>query len=152
MNTEQTSKNIFMYNLRFYFWRVLLVITNPLLYDYSNLSPLYTLIPAFISGKLTWPQKILEVSSDAPLIQFFRGRGGGGVMMPCAHMRSHTYLRKDGISWKAMIKTYELINTYELIAAFLKFFCVRLNTYPKWTSQFLVSILISNFPFVNELF
>ena len=149
MNTEQTSKNIFMYNLRFYFWRVLLVITNPLLYDYSNLSPYIHLSPHSFQEnwhdhKKFWRFHQMHPSSNSS--------GGGGVMMPCAHMRSHTYLRKDGISWKAMIKTYELINTYELIAAFLKFFCVRLNTYPKWTSQFLVSILISNFPFVNELF
>ena len=53
-------------NICFYFWRVLLVITNPPLYDYSTMSPLYTLIPPFISRKLAWPQKILEVSSDSP--------------------------------------------------------------------------------------
>ena len=43
----------------FYFWRVLLVITNPPLYD-------FLLTPLFISGKLTWLQKILEVSSYSP--------------------------------------------------------------------------------------
>ena len=49
----------------FHFRGVLFVITNPslCLYDYSNLSPY---IHLFISTKLTWPQKILEVSSGSP--------------------------------------------------------------------------------------
>ena len=34
------------------------------LYDSSTLPPIYT-YPSLISGKLTWPQKILEVSSDS---------------------------------------------------------------------------------------
>ena len=36
-----------------------------------QLHPPYTLNSQFISGKLTLPQKILEVSSDSPLL--FRG-------------------------------------------------------------------------------
>ena len=54
----------------FYFWGELLVITNPL-FMIIQLWPPYTLIPPFISGKLTWPQKIVEVSSDSPI-----GQGG----------------------------------------------------------------------------
>ena len=33
----------------------------------------YTFIPPFISGKLAWQQKILEVLSDSPLCHFSRG-------------------------------------------------------------------------------
>ena len=36
------------------------------MFDFVPPYPPYTLIPKFISGKLTWPQKILEVSSDSP--------------------------------------------------------------------------------------
>ena len=54
----------------FYFWRVLLVITAPSPplppLRIFNFFPPYTLIPPLISGKLTWPQKIIEVSSDSP--------------------------------------------------------------------------------------
>ena len=58
--------------LFFYSWRILLVITNPLLYDYSTFPPIYT-YPPFSSGTLTWTQKILEVSSD-----FSPNCSGGG--------------------------------------------------------------------------
>ena len=49
----------------FYFWRVLLVITNPHSLWLFDFFPPYTLILPFIPEKLTWPQKILEVSSDS---------------------------------------------------------------------------------------
>ena len=52
----------------FYFWRVLLAITNPLFMIIWLCPPIYT-YPPLILGKLTWPQNILEVSSDSlPLI------------------------------------------------------------------------------------
>ena len=41
------------------------MITNPPVYDYLTLFPIYT-YPPFISGKLTWSQKNQEVSSDSP--------------------------------------------------------------------------------------
>ena len=59
--------------LIFLFWRVLLVITNPLLYDYWKSPPPYTLIPLFISGKLIWLKKILELFSTDPPPPLFRG-------------------------------------------------------------------------------
>ena len=45
----------------FYFWRVLLVITNLPLYDYST-PPIHTYPPIHFI-KIAWPQKVLEVSS-----------------------------------------------------------------------------------------
>ena len=40
------------------------------LFDFD---PPYTLVSPFISGKLVWLQKILEVSSDTPHCSGFRG-------------------------------------------------------------------------------
>ena len=53
------------YYLKFYFWRVLLLIANPTPFMIIRLCPPYKLIPQFISAKLTWPQKILEILSDS---------------------------------------------------------------------------------------
>ena len=36
------------------------------LFDFAPPPPPYTFIPLFISEKLIWPQKLLEVSSDSP--------------------------------------------------------------------------------------
>ena len=68
---DKVFKKIWCYIIWcFHFWRVLLVIINPL-FMVIQLHPPYTLNSQFISGKLTLPQKILEVSSDSPLL--FRG-------------------------------------------------------------------------------
>ena len=66
-NHDFHDKFLKNYNMMwcFYFWRVLLVITNPL-FMIIQFCPPYTLIPPFISGKLKRPQKILEVLSDSP--------------------------------------------------------------------------------------
>ena len=70
----------------YYFWRVLLVITNPppapLLLIIPLCPPIYTYLPTpFISGKLTWPQKNLEISPVPPPHCSGGGGGGGGGVM-----------------------------------------------------------------------
>ena len=65
----------------FYLWRVLSVIINPPSLWLFDFVPLHTLIPPFISGKLTWPQKILKVSSDSPLLFLGGWCHGGGIVI-----------------------------------------------------------------------
>ena len=63
--------NNYNINWCFHFWRILFVKTNPLfmslwLFDF------FPYMHLFISAKLTWPQKLLEVSSDS---SHFSGEG-----------------------------------------------------------------------------
>ena len=58
----------------------------------------YTLIPLFISGKLAWPQKIMEVSSD--LSPLFSGGGGGWCYGRSSSYRNQSIdLRCKSMDW-----------------------------------------------------
>ena len=84
----------------FYFWRVLLVITNSPLYDYLTLFPHISLPPpppaVIFSGKLTWSQNILEVSSDSPPPWWWNVQGEGDDAMDANLLDEYNILTDQG--------------------------------------------------------